>query len=114
MTVTRCPCCGALVEQKLVVDLNTNTIAANGKQVVAFPTSVVLAHTLVKAGARSVPMDGLLRALYGDPTNEPRHAVRGVYVHAYNLRRSLKKIGWRLVCVRGAGYRLAPCVERKA
>ena len=109
--MNKCPCCGAPVEAKFLVDLNTNTIMVDGRKVKVFPTSAVIASVLLKNDPRTTPPESLLQGMYGDPVNEPEKARHGLTVHMYHLRRALIPYGWTVHCVIGVGYRLARYVE---
>lgn len=98
-----CPACGQHVpaEADLRVDLQTNTLSANGSILVVQPRTAELVELLLQRAPNFVPRDVIVSRIWADEAVE-----RTVDAQASRARASLKKLGYTLEGIRHSGYRV--------
>jgi DNA-binding response OmpR family regulator len=100
-----CPHCGGVVPPATVfVDLDRNMIVFGwGDTPVALsPFETVLAHLLVKSSPGVVPVDVMIRALWGHA--EPEYADPTVRIYIGRLRKKISCYGVSIQTTRLRGY----------
>lgn len=102
---TTCPCCGAAVTARLpIVDLNTNTLAHDGVTFRVTPQHAELMTVLLERYPGTATYDHIIRRMWNVAEPEaPRIILK---VLKYSLCRNLRKIGYDIANIPGAGYRL--------
>jgi DNA-binding response OmpR family regulator len=91
--------------QSIKVDLTTNCITIEDKEIRLTPKETELAHVLVKAMPGSARKDEIIIALWGQSECEfPETCMK---VHANRLRNKISPFGYAIVFVHGyGGYRM--------
>lgn len=99
-----CPCCHQALpaEPDLVVDLNTNTIVANGLGLQISPRTTEFIFVLRESYPRVVELSALGMKIWPHEL-EPQRWIRGQGTLA---RIALGKLGWTVTSIRNVGYRL--------
>lgn len=103
MTVA-CPCCKSIVAVSLLVDLNTNTVAAPGHQIKLWPKEAEILYTLWRKFPATVSRNSIMIALYGVLDEPETDQVLTVLVA--NIRRKVKETPIKIKAVHKRGYRL--------
>ena len=104
-TQSSCPCCGAaLNNQRMHVDLDTNTFLFREHSVPLGPVQAEVLEVLVRRSPGVVSNDAMIRAVWG--IDEPVHAKKNVEVHIYKLRKHLAPAGVAIKNIFGVGYQL--------
>jgi DNA-binding response OmpR family regulator len=107
---TRCPCCGQeLKGEKLLVDLEGNTIAYGNKKVRVSRREAEFARILVQAFPREVPRQEIIDQLFGSRQTDPSKNLVSVYAH--KLRPAFYTLGFAITSSYGTGYRLSRVEE---
>lgn len=97
-----CPSCGQKVpEAGLRVDLQTNTVSANGMIVKVQPRTAELLEVLLAAYPNFVPRETIIAKVWACDAQD-----RIVDAYATRARVHLAKIGWGIDSFRYSGYRL--------
>lgn len=98
-----CPACGQNVptEAGLRVDLQTNTISANGSILVVQARTAELVELLLQRSPNFVPRAVIISRVWADEAVE-----RTVDAQATRARAALKKLGYTVEGVRHSGYRV--------
>lgn len=95
----------------LVIDPAAHTVRLAGQPLELPPRGFALLHTLALAAGHVVSVDDLLTQVWGV---EYEGESQVVYVHIHWLRGKLESDPhqpWRIVTVRGVGYKLAPALS---
>lgn len=101
---TTCPCCGSnVVLDRLLVDLNTNTVSFGGKTVKARPRVVEMLSAMLDAHPRIASLDYLRASVW---TNEEYVPARSIRTQVWHARQVTENLGWRVALVWKRGYRL--------
>ncbi len=101
-----CPCCGGVLKpSRIVVDLDSNTIACGGKSWRCAPQVVEFIHAVVEAWPRAAGYDALAQALWG-MTAWPADMQNVLAVTASRARKVLRHAGADVRAATGRGYRL--------
>ncbi len=111
--MSKCPCCGGQVadEDRLLVDLSSNTLQYRGRSIRVMSREAEMAAVLLRRAPQAVAPESMIHQVFG--AFEPKDPRKLLSVYASFLRRNLWKLGWDVECIRGRGYRLVPHVERK-
>ncbi len=103
--MTKCPCCGTLTENDVVVDLNSNQIARGDKVVKLGPQQAELLFILAAVMPAYVRSDRLAQKLYG-AGEEPEGGLACVRSNLCIARKKIKPLGLNLPSRNGTGYAL--------
>lgn len=99
-----CPTCGgALKNQHMRVDLDTNTFLIRGRCIFLRGKEAELLSVLVQRAPGVVAHDTLVARLWG--VEEPEDARQNIAIHVGRLRRALETVGATIESVYGVGYR---------
>ena len=102
-----CPCCGASITPvRLLVDLNSNTVAYGDEKVVCVvPPIIEVLHALNDRAPRVVRYAELNYAIWGS-SREPDGWMACIRVYISGARRIVERFGGRIDLVERRGYRL--------
>ena len=102
-----CPCCGGPVEERIHVDLNTNTMQIGDGIHRLEPKCAEMMKVLIDRYPATVGYLDLAVGMYGSVDGDSDR-TESVKVYASKMRGYLDQHGVTLQSVRGRGYRLCP------
>lgn len=99
-----CPCCGAALQnQRLRIDLNTNTFLYKTHSIPLRAREAELLSVLIDRSPGVVAHDTIVRCVWGQ--NEPGDPEKNIQVTICRLRKKLKGTGASILNVFEVGYR---------
>jgi DNA-binding winged helix-turn-helix (wHTH) protein len=101
-----CPCCGqAVAPERVLVDLETNSLCRFGRTLRLEPAQAEILHLLAEATPRTLRDDALFIGLWGS-ADWPSAPDRTVSVLISRMRQACARLGIGIERVRSVGYRL--------